>query len=302
MPRAIWSGAISFGLINIPIKLYTAVSRKTVSFNQIDSRTGSRIKHLKVSAADGEPVPQEAIVKGYQLASGEYVLIGDDEMATLDPEATRTIDIEQFVDLDEIDPLFYDSAYYAMADPAARKPYALLTQAMEEQGKVAIARFVMRSKQHLCAIRPADDKLLISTMVYPDEVVDPAELEEGEGAEGATVSDRELAMARQLVASLSEEFEPERFEDTHREQVMELIERKASGEESISTPAPVSEQRVVDLMDALEASVQAAKEARTSHPAARGPEEAEKSKKARKSAASGKAKKAAKPSPERKSA
>jgi DNA end-binding protein Ku len=273
MPRAIWSGAISFGLINIPIKLYGAVKRKSVSFNQIDSRTGARVRHQKVSAADGEPVPPEAIVKGYQMSGGDYVLIGDDEMAALDPEATRSIDIEQFVDLDEIDPLYYDSAYYAVADPAARKPYSLLEQAMEEQGKVAVGRFVMRSKEHLCAIRPHGGLLVISTMVYPDEVVDPGELIE-DGRDGAEVSDRELAMARQLVASLSEDFEPERFEDTHRVRVLDLIERKASGRELVAPPTPMAEERVVDLMDALEASVQAAKEARKRHPTARDPDEA----------------------------
>jgi DNA end-binding protein Ku len=154
MPRAIWSGAISFGLVNIPIKLYAAVSRKTVHFNQLDSRTGSRIKLKKVSAADGDEVPSEAIVKGYELASGEYVTVGDDELASLDPEASRTIDIEEFVDLVDIDPLFYDSAYYVAPDKATLKPYALLTKAMEESGKVGIARFVMRSKQYLCAVRP----------------------------------------------------------------------------------------------------------------------------------------------------
>lgn len=272
MPRAIWSGAISFGLINIPIKLYGAVKRKSVSFNQIDSRSGARIRHQKVSAADGEPVPTEAIVKGYQTAGGDYVLVGDDEMAALDPEASRSIDIEQFVDLTEIDPLYYDSAYYVVADAAAAKPYELLTQAMEEQGKVAIARFVMRSKQHLCAIRPVDGRLVISTMVYPDEIVDPAEVDAG-GGDGAGVSDRELEMARQLVASLSESFEPERFEDTYRARVLDLIERKAGGEELVSAPEPASEERVVDLMDALEASVAAAKQARKRHPTARTAEE-----------------------------
>ena len=176
MPRAMWSGAISFGLVNIPIKLFNAVSRKSVSFNQIDTRSGARIQYRKVSAADGEEVPNEPIAKGYQLSSGEYVLVGDDELAALDPEATRSIDIEQFVDLDEIDPIYYDAAYYVAPDKAANKPYALLTRAMEEQGKVAIARLVMRSKQYLAALRPKDGVLVMSTMVYADEVNDPAQL------------------------------------------------------------------------------------------------------------------------------
>jgi DNA end-binding protein Ku len=270
MPRAIWSGSISFGLVNIPIKLFNAVSRKSVHFNQIDSRTGSRIQYRKVSAADGEEVPAEAITKGYQLASGDYVLVGDDELAALDPEATRTVDIEQFVDLEEIDPVFYDSAYYVAPDKAARKPYALLAQAMEEEGKVAIARFVMRTKQYLAALRPKDGVLVLSTMVYADEVNDPYELAEVDGVDETEVSDRELKMASQLIESLTEPFEPEKFEDTYRTQVLDLVERKAAGEEEIvAAPAPAAEEKVVDLMAALEASVKEAKEARTRHPTAK---------------------------------
>lgn len=269
MPRAIWSGAISFGLVNIPIKLYAAVSRKTVHFNQLDARTGSRIKLKKVSAADGEEVPNEAIVKGYELSSGEYVTVDDDELAALDPAASRTIDIEEFVDLADIDPLFYDSAYYVAPDKATVKPYALLTKAMEEAGKVGIARFVMRSKQYLCAVRPKDGALVLSTMVYADEVNDPAEIAELAGLDDVEVSDKELTMARQLIASLSEDFDPARFADTYRERVLELIEQKASGRtEVVAPPAALAEDKVVDLMAALEASVKEAKEARKRHPAA----------------------------------
>ena len=270
MPRAMWSGAISFGLVNIPIKLFTAVSRKNVSFNQIDTRTGSRIQYRKVSAADGEDVPSEAIAKGYQLPSGEYVLVGDDELAALDPEATRTIDIEQFVDLEEIDPLFYDAAYYVAPDKGASKPYALLTRAMEEQGKVAIARLVMRTKQYLAALRPKDGMLVMSTMVYADEVNDPAQLDGVEDMHDVDVSERELRMAEQLIDSLTEPFEPGRYEDTYRNQVLDLIDRKAAGEEEVvAAPAPAAEEKVVDLMAALEASVRDAKEARKRHPTAK---------------------------------
>jgi DNA end-binding protein Ku len=278
MPRAMWSGAISFGLVNIPIKLFTAVSRKNVSFNQIDTRTGSRIQYRKVSAGTGDEVPSEAIAKGYQLSSGEYVLVGDDELAALDPEATRTIDIEQFVDLEEIDPLYYDAAYYVAPDKGASKPYALLSRAMEEQGKVAIARLVMRTKQYLAALRPKDGMLVMSTMVYADEVNDPAKLDGVEDMEGVDVSERELRMAEQLIESLTEPFEPDRYEDTYRNQVLELIDRKAAGEEEVvPAPAPAAEEKVVDLMAALEASVRDAKESRKRHPTAKaaGGEEAD---------------------------
>lgn len=288
MPRAIWSGSISFGLVNIPIKLYAAVSRKNVSFNQLDSRTGSRIKYKKVSAADGDEVPAEAIVKGYELASGAYVTVGDDELAALDPEASRSIDIEEFVDLADIDPIFYDSAYYVAPDKATAKPYALLTQAMEEAGKVGVARFVMRSKQYLCAIRPKDGALVLSTMVYADEVNDPAEIAEIADLEEVKLTKKELDMARQLIASLSDHFDVDRFEDTYRNRVLDLIERKAAGEtEIVAPPEPMSDDKVVDLMAALEASVKEAKAARKRHPAGspEAEDEAEPAKKrARKSA------------------
>jgi DNA end-binding protein Ku len=269
MPRAIWSGSISFGLVNIPIKLYAAVSRKTVHFNQIDSRTGSRVKYKKVSALDGEEVPGEAIVKGYELASGEYVTVGDDELAALDPDASRSIDIEEFVDLADIDPVFYDSAYLVAPDKATLKPYVLLAQAMQDSGKVAVARFVMRSKQYLCAVRPKDGRLMLSTMVYADELNDAGEIPELQDVAEVDVSDRELEMARQLIASLSEEFDPDRFADTYRHRVLDLIEAKAAGRaEVVSPPVVMEDDKVVDLMAALEASVQSAKEARRRHPAA----------------------------------
>ncbi len=270
MPRAIWSGSISFGLVTIPVKLFNAVSRKTVSFNQIDSRTGARIKYQKVSGADGSEVPNDAIVKGYELPSGEYVLINDDELAALDPEAVRTIDIEEFVDLAEIDPIFYDSAYYLAPDKATVKPYALLAEAMDRSQKVGIARFVMRGKQYLAAVRPKDGKLLLSTMVYADEVNSTDNIAELDSVDKVDVNERELAMAEQLIESLSAEFEPSKFEDTYRNRVIELIERKAAGEtELVPAPQPVSKDKVVDLMAALEASVAAAKETRKRHPTAR---------------------------------
>ncbi|MGZ4692763.1 MAG: non-homologous end joining protein Ku [Acidimicrobiales bacterium] len=267
MPRAIWSGSISFGLVNIPVKLYGAVSRKTVHFNQIDSRTQARIKQKRVSSEDGSEVPYENIVKGYELSSGAYVIISDDELAALDPKALRTIDIDEFVDLAEIDPIYYDSAYYLAPDKAA-KPYALLASAMEEQGKVGIAHFVMRTKQYLAAIRPVDGKLMLSTMVYADEVNDPSSIPELADLDEVELPEKELTMARQLIESLSAEFEPDKFQDTYRKAVEGLIEAKAAGEEVIAPVNGVEPAQVIDLMAALEASVAAAKDARSRHPTA----------------------------------
>lgn len=266
MPRAIWSGSISFGLVNIPVKLYSAVSRKSVRFNQIDRATGSRIKYKKVSAESGDEVDNDDIIKGYELPSGEYVTVTDDELAQLDPKASRTIDIEEFVDLADIDPLFYDAAYYLAPDKATVKPYALLSRAMEQSGKVGIARVVMRTKQYLCAVRPQDGKLLMSTMVYADEINPAEQIPELADLDEVEVSDKELVMANQLIDSLSESFDPTKYEDTYRERVLEVIERKAAGEEDIVALPEPQEEKVVDLMAALEASVAAAKEARKRHP------------------------------------
>ncbi len=263
-----WSGSISFGLVNIPVKLYTAVSRKSVRFNQIDRTTGSRIRYKKVSGESGDEVANDDIVKGYELPSGEYVTVTDDELAQLDPRASRTIDIEEFVDLADIDPVFYDSAYLLAPDQATVKPYALLAKAMEESGKVGIARVVMRTKQYLCAVRPSEGHLVMSTMVYADEVNDPAQIPELAQVADVEVSDKELQMAEQLIASLSDTFDPAKYADTYREQVLELVERKAAGEEDVVALPEPQEDKVVDLMAALEASVAAAKEARTRHPTA----------------------------------
>lgn len=270
MARPIWSGSVSFGLVNIPVKLFSAVSRKNVRFNQIEAATGARIKQKRVSAATGEEVDYAEIVKGYELPSGEWVMISPEELDALDPAAAKTIDLQEFVDLADIDPVFYDSAYFLAPAPEAAKPYKLLVTAMEESGKVGIAKFVMRSKQYLAAIRPADGKMLLSTMVYADELVSADSVELLAEVDEVEVTDAEVEMARQLISSLEADFEPEKFEDSHRLAVLELIDRKAAGEETIVAAAPEEEiGSVVDLMAALEASVAEAKQARTRHPTAK---------------------------------
>ncbi len=258
MPRSIWSGAISFGLVNVPVKLYSAVSRKTVRFHQLNSETGNRIQQKRVDPETGDEVPYEQIVKGFELTKDRYVIVTPDEMETLDPERTRTIDIEDFVDLDDIDPIFYDHPYYLVPDKGAAKAYGLLLNAMEASGKVAIARVVIRSKEQLVAIRPGEGNVLtMETMIFADEVVDPEDLEELPGAKELKASDRELKMAQQLIDSLSSEFEPERYRDEYRDKVLELIERKAQGEEIAVQPEAPQRAKVPDLMAALEASLAA---------------------------------------------
>ncbi len=262
MPRAIWSGAISFGLVSVPVKLYTAVSRKSVRFNQIDAETNSRVKQKRVNA-EGDEVPYEQIVKGYEISKDSYVIVTEDELAALSPKASRMIDITDFVLEEQIDPVFYDAAYFLVPDELARKSYTLLSRAMEESGRVAIATFVMRTKQYLVAIRPTEGRLMMSTMVYADELVSPEEIPGLEELEDIDVSDAELAMAGQLIDSLATDFEPDQYRDTYREKVLDLLEQKASGEiQSIEAAPAAEEAAVVDLLAALEASVNAAKEAR----------------------------------------
>ena len=260
MPRSIWTGAISFGLVNIPIRLVTAVEDKSVSFRQIRKGDNSRIRHRRVAQADGEEVAQSEIVKGYEVAPDRYVVIEPEELKALDPKSSRTIDIEDFVELADIDPIYFESSYYLVPQETATKPYKLLLEAMDRSGKAAVARFVLRSKQYLAVLRPLDGAIAVSTMVYHDEVV-PASRLDGLPGDEVQVDERELRMAEQLVDSMTAPWQPEKYEDTHRQKVLELIEQKAEGQDIVSVPAAEKEAGdVVDLMAALEQSLQAAKD------------------------------------------
>jgi DNA end-binding protein Ku len=257
MPRSIWRGAISFGLVNVPVKLYSAVSKKTVRFNQLHDADGVRIQQKRVCPADGEEVPYENIVKGYEIAPDKYVIITPEELEALDPKKTRSIDIEDFVDLDEIDPLYYEHPYYLVPDTGAAKAYRLLLDALRETNKVAIARVVLRSKEYLTAIRPAGDILTMETMLFADELVPSDNLDELPDEE-TRATDRELAMARQLIEAQATEFDPAKYRDEYRERVLDLIERKAQGEDISVQPDVEEPAEVPDLMAALEASLAAA--------------------------------------------
>jgi DNA end-binding protein Ku len=252
----IWTGSISFGLVSVPVRLVPATKSRDVSFHQLQEGTGSRIRYRRVSETTGEEVSNDQIVKGYDLGGGQYVVMEPDELAALAPKASKQIEIEDFVDLDQIDPLYFDTPYYVVPDKNAAKPYQLLVRAMDELRKVAIGRVVLRSKERLVAIRPLDGMLCIEMMRYADEVLPHAGLagEEGE------VSERELAMARQLVESLAGDFEPERYHDEYREQLLDLIDRKAAGEQIVAQPQAQEPAKVLDLMAALEASLARASE------------------------------------------
>ena len=255
MPRAIWSGAISFGLVNVPVKLYSATSPKTVRFHQLSRETGSRIRQKRVDPATGDEVAYENIVKGYEISPETYVVVSSEELDTLAPEKTKTIDIEDFVDLVEIDPIYYDHSYYLAPATGGAKAYRLLLEAMREAGKVAIGKIVIRSKQQLCALRPSGDAMGLSTMLFGDEVLSPDRLDELDSVNEAEATKRELTMAQQLIESLSADFEPEKFKDEYRERVLDLIERKAAGEEIAVQPEAEEEAPAPDLMAALEASL-----------------------------------------------
>lgn len=260
MPRPIWSGAISFGLVSVPVKLYTAVRKKDLRFHQLHAADGVRISQRRVCPEDGQEVAYEDLVKGYEVSPGHYVVIEPEELEALDPVASHTIDIEDFVVLDEIDPLYFDTSYYLVPDAAGTRAYRLLLEAMGGARRVAIGKVVMRTKQYLCAVRPLRDALVLTTLNFADEV------QSQDGLDGlpdgdVAASERELRMADQLIEALTTDFDPARYRDTHRERVMELIEAKVAGEvfapESPSPSAPV-----VDLMAALEASLAKARGAR----------------------------------------
>jgi DNA end-binding protein Ku len=257
MPRSMWTGAISFGLVTVPVKLYSAVQRKSVRFHQLSSKTGVRIQQKRVDPTTGDEVAYEDIVKGYEIAPDQYVLIEPAELEALDPKKTKTIEISDFVGLDEIDPIYYDHPYYLAPAAGGAKPYKLLHEAMVETRRVAIAKVVIRQKENLVAIRPMEGGVLgMSTMIFADEVVPADRIDDL--PDDVETKKAEVDMAKMLVDSLASDFEPEKYADTYREEVLALIERKAEGKEVAVQPAREEESKPVpDLMAALKASLDA---------------------------------------------
>jgi DNA end-binding protein Ku len=259
MARSIWTGTISFGLVTVPVKMYSAVSKKTVRFNQLNKQTGARIAMKRVDPTTGDEVEYSDIVKGYELGPDRYVVIEPHELEALDPVKTKTIDILDFVDLADIDPVFYDHPYYLAPGTGGTKPYYLLMEAMKETGKVGIAKVVIRQKENLVALRPMEVEgqtvLGMATMIFADEVVDPRRLDDL--PDDVEVNERELDIAKQLVESLAGEFDPSQYHDSYREKVLELIEAKAAGEEIAVQPQVEEAAPVPDLMAALKASLDA---------------------------------------------
>jgi DNA end-binding protein Ku len=286
-----WSGTISFGLLNVPVKLYSAVARRSIGLREIRESDSARIKHRRFAEGTEEEVPYENIIKAYELSPGQYVPLSKDEMSALAPEKTRAIDVQDFVDIEEIDPMYFDSPYYLGPDKNAEKAYSLLAAAMEHSGKAAIARFVFRNKEHLGAIRAGGGVLTLTTMRFHDEVVPPSDLDDALPDKKPKVAKREQEMAEQLIDSLSTSFNPGDYKDEYREQLLALIEQKAEGKEIVApeTEAPKA-TKAPDLMAALEESIAAVKSKGGVKPAKAKPKAAKKSKAKAKSKSSSRAK------------
>jgi DNA end-binding protein Ku len=262
MARANWKGSINFGLVNIPVALQPATTDKDVHFHMLHDKDGGRIREKKFCEQDGKEVSWDHIVKGYAISKHQYVTMTKDELKAADPERDRTVRIEGFVKLEEIDPVYFEKSYHVLADGKSTKAYALLAGAMSEAGRVAIGRVVISTKEHLCAIRAQDGVLRMNTLFFGDEIV------EAPAAEKGRPTAKELKMAQTLIEQMEMPFEPEKLKDTHRERVLELIEQKAKGE-TIEAPRPAPMEKITDLAAALEKSLAAVKSGKTSPPAAR---------------------------------
>jgi DNA end-binding protein Ku len=261
MAQAIWSGAINFGLVTIPVKLFTAVRTDELSFNMLHGKDEGRIKYERTCSVDGKPVPWDEIVKGYEYEKGQYVIVTDDDFKRVNPEATQSVDILEFVDLSTINPMYFDKPYYLEPSKQGKHAYALLREALNEAGKVAIARVVVRTKEYIAAVKPIGDALVLELMHWASEIVDPATLEI---PEKESLPDAEMKMARMLIDTMSvEAFDPEKFKNRYHDELLAMIELRAQGKElpkAKKVAAPRS--KVVNLMDVLSQSVEESKKRR----------------------------------------
>ena len=252
-PHAIGSGTISFGLVSIPVKMYTAASSQNVAFNMLHAKCGSRIKQQTFCPVCNEVIERAGLVKGYEVSKDQYVRVTDDELKGLEGDASKTIDIEEFVPLTKVDPVYFEKAYYLGPDKGGEKAYRLLTDAMAKSGRVAVATFVMRGKESLVLIRPSSDGLMLHTMFFSDEVRSFGEIGKGEGAK---IRDGEMDLAQQLIDGLAnDDFKPENYEDRYRLRVLQLIDSKVEGKEITVAAPEAARAQVIDLMDALKESL-----------------------------------------------
>jgi DNA end-binding protein Ku len=253
-PRAVWSGSISFGLVTVPVRLHTAIRDHTLHFHYIHQPDGSRIGYEKICKAEGKPVPDEEIVRAFEYEKGEYVVMTDEDFEAAKVEGNRAIDIRDFVPYEQIDPILFRHTYYVAPDDGGERTYLLLRNAMEEAGLAGIAKFVMRDRQYLGCLRVRENVLTLEQMYFADEVVPVAEVAPPEDVE---IDKRELTMARQLIDAFAGDFQPEKYRDTYRDTLCEIIKAKREGEEIVTEPQAEPE-KPTDLMDALRASIAAA--------------------------------------------
>jgi len=256
--RSIWSGSISFGLVNIPVKLVTAVRDKSIHFNMLSPDGKSRLRRKLYSPETGKDFEYDQTVRGYEIAPDQYVIVKDEELEKLRPEKSRRLDIQEFVELSKVDPIFYDSTYYVAPDEGGAKAYALLVNAMKRTKRIALARFVMRDRQYLAAIRPSEGALVLHTMRYADEIVPVSDLGELPGS--SDLPKKELEVAESLIEALEGDFDPSQYHDEVRERLEKLIEAKSAGQEIVIAASDEREgPPVLDLMDALKKSLDKAK-------------------------------------------
>lgn len=261
MAHAIWSGAINFGLVTIPVKLFTAVKTNDLSFNLLHAKDEGRIKYERVCSVDGKPVPWDEIVKGYEFEKGEYVVLTDEDFKKVNPEATQSVDIVEFVELDKIDTMFFDKPYYLEPTKQGRHAYALLREALADSKRVAIARVVIRTKEYIAAVKPVEDALVLELMHWADEIVAVDTLDVP-GQE--KMPDKEMKMARMLIDTMSvDEFQPEKFENKYHDELMTMIEARAAGKELPKVKKAPARAKVVNLMDVLAQSLEESKKRRS---------------------------------------
>jgi len=255
MPRTMWKGAISFGLVTIPIRVYPATEEKTLRFNQLHDEDHGRIRYKRVCEVDEQEVTFDNIVKGYEYEKGKYVVLSDEDLDKVPVESSRSIDIQQFVALEDIDPIYFQKTYYVVPEESGLKAYTLLRQAMEDDGRVAVAKVAFREKEHLCTLRFKDEVLVLETMFWPDEIR-ATEFEVFD--KKVDVREQEVAMAKSLIDNLADDFKPEEFTDEYRSALLQVVDAKVSGQE-IEVIPEAEPTKVVDLMEALKASVEATK-------------------------------------------
>jgi DNA end-binding protein Ku len=259
-PRSIWSGAISFGLVNVPVKLYSATAKKNIKFHQLHDADGVRLQQKRVCPADNQEVDYDHVVKGFEVSRGRYIVVSPEELEAIDPKSTGAIEIEDFVDLSSIDPIYFEHSYYLAPENGAEKPYVLLLRAMSNLNKAAIAKVVIRQKQYLAALRPIGSVLSMVTLLFADEIVDPGKLEELSYAD-IEIDKKQMEMAERIIDAQSADFKAEEYRDEYRQSVIALIERKARGMEVVTQPKFEKKgAKVVDLTSALEASLAKATE------------------------------------------